>query len=154
MITDDYFVCVSKSSSSAADAARKLNMHPRTYKARAEKLKCYFPNKGGRGLSKKRKSIDLNDILAGLCPQYQSFKLKKRLYDANIKTNECEICGVGSWNGKPLECELDHIDGDSTNHVLSNLRILCPNCHSQTPTFRFKRGKNNGSVVERHTQEA
>ena len=71
------------------------------------------------------------------------FKLKKRLYDAKIKFNICEICGISDWNDKPLECELDHIDGNSSNHKLENLRILCPNCHSQTTTFRAKNIKKH-----------
>ena len=40
-------------------------------------------------------------------------------------------------------CELDHINGDPTDHRLENLRLICPNCHSLTPTYRFRRGKTN-----------
>ena len=51
----------------------------------------------------------------------------------------CEICNIGDvWNNIKLELELDHIDGDRTNHSIYNLRIVCPNCHSQTETFRSK----------------
>jgi hypothetical protein len=47
----------------------------------------------------------------------------------------CDECEQGKlWNGKSLALQLDHIDGDSSN-VLENLRLLCPNCHSQTDTF-------------------
>jgi hypothetical protein len=53
-----------------------------------------------------------------------------------MKQNRCEICNVDSWLGKQLNCELDHIDGNRTNHKLENLRILCPNCHSITDTWR------------------
>jgi hypothetical protein len=47
----------------------------------------------------------------------------------------CEGCGVGStWNGKPLTLQIDHIDGHFLDCRVENLRFLCPNCHSQTPT--------------------
>ena len=53
--------------------------------------------------------------------------------------NKCEVCGVEEWNGKPLTMEVDHIDGDTTNNIITNLKVLCPNCHSQTPTWRRKK---------------
>ena len=49
--------------------------------------------------------------------------------------NECTSCALGpEWNGRPLTLELDHIDGDRLNNELTNLRLLCPNCHAQTET--------------------
>ena len=54
---------------------------------------------------------------------------------------KCTICGNnGVWMDQPLTLQLDHIDGDSTNNELSNLRLLCPNCHTQTETYGSKRG--------------
>jgi len=50
---------------------------------------------------------------------------------------KCSECGIkGTYNSKPLVLECDHIDGVPTNHKPSNLRLLCPNCHSQTETFK------------------
>lgn len=50
--------------------------------------------------------------------------------------DKCSLCGLGdSWNGKALTLQLDHIDGDNLNNEISNLRIICPNCHTQTPTY-------------------
>lgn len=49
---------------------------------------------------------------------------------------KCEMCLISSWNNKPITLELDHIDGNNRNNVKTNLRLLCPNCHSQTPTWR------------------
>lgn len=54
----------------------------------------------------------------------------------------CQWCGIKEWKNKVLSLELDHIDGDITNNRLSNARLLCPNCHSITPTYRSK-NKNN-----------
>jgi hypothetical protein len=50
--------------------------------------------------------------------------------------DKCTECGQEStWNNKPLMLQLDHIDGDSDNNNINNLRLLCPNCHTQTETF-------------------
>lgn len=63
--------------------------------------------------------------------------LKKYLVERRGET--CEECGIGnSYNGKPLTLHLDHIDGNSDNNFPSNIRLLCPNCHSQTDTHGSK----------------
>ena len=51
---------------------------------------------------------------------------------------KCQICGISEWMGESLVLEIDHINGISNDHRLENLRILCPNCHSQTPTYKMK----------------
>ena len=56
----------------------------------------------------------------------------------------CAICTIWrEWNGRPLNLVLDHIDGDPTNNHRLNLRLICPNCDSQLPTFK-RRNKGNG----------
>lgn len=51
----------------------------------------------------------------------------------------CANCGCnGQWQQGTITLDLDHIDGDTTNNTLSNLRYLCPNCHALTPTYRGK----------------
>lgn len=58
----------------------------------------------------------------------------------NIFPYECVNCkNDGTWNGQALTLTVDHIDGCSDNNVISNLRYLCPNCHSQTSTFGRKK---------------
>ena len=67
--------------------------------------------------------------------------LKKYLIET--KGEQCEECGQSPmWNNKPLVLQLDHIDGDSDNNFPVNLRLLCPNCHTQTENFGSK-GKGN-----------
>ena len=53
----------------------------------------------------------------------------------------CLECGISEWNNKPIVLEMDHIDGNVNNNARSNLRALCPNCHSQTPTWRGRKIK-------------
>jgi hypothetical protein len=68
----------------------------------------------------------------------QSNKLKLRLISEGLKSHKCEMCGLTKWNGLPAPIELDHIDGNRYNNQIENLRILCPNCHAQTDTYRGK----------------
>lgn len=56
--------------------------------------------------------------------------MKLKLFKDGIKAKSCEICGVSQWQGVELPLELHHKDGDHYNNELSNLMILCPNCHS------------------------
>lgn len=60
---------------------------------------------------------------------------------------KCLHCGINEWQGRPLILELDHIDGHKRNNTRNNLRVLCPNCHSQTPTFRNKKRATDGNGI-------
>jgi len=62
--------------------------------------------------------------------------------------NKCFICKNSKWNGQDIPLELDHIDGNHENSTRDNLRILCPNCHAQTPTYK-NRNKGNGRESRR-----
>lgn len=64
-----------------------------------------------------------------------------------IRGNKCENCGVQLWDNKPLVMDLHHIDGNADNNNESNLKLLCPNCHSQTSSYKSK--NKNGSVNRR-----
>jgi len=61
-----------------------------------------------------------------------------------ISCAACSICKQTSeWNGMPLTFVLDHINGKHSDHRLSNLRFICPNCNSQTPTFSGRNSERN-----------
>ena len=67
-----------------------------------------------------------------------SSKLRKRLIKEEVFSHQCSCCGLTKWNDQPIPLELDQINGDNKDNSLSNLRLLCPNCHAQTPTYRGK----------------
>jgi len=62
-------------------------------------------------------------------------------YLVSLYGHKCVMCEYDTWNDKPIPLELDHIDGNSGNTELGNYRLLCPNCHAQTDTYK---GKNKG----------
>lgn len=90
-------------------------------------------------VSHKRK--DLEEILKENTP-YNSSRLKKRLIEEGVFENICSSCGqLPLWMGKPLVLTLDHINGNSGDNRIENLRILCLHCHSQTETYAGKNSK-------------
>lgn len=142
---------------SATSAAAFLGIQYNTYRKHATRLGVFKKNQSGKGTKKPitdHRKISLSEILAGEHPQYQTNKLRKRLFEENIKKKKCECCGITDWLNKPAPLELDHKDGNKNNHRLNNLRILCPNCHAQTETYRgkntkFKRGRGETGDTQR-----
>lgn len=139
-INEEEFIQVCNNSKTMAEASRKLQMHFGTFARYAKKLNCWKPNKAGKGLHKKSpvNKIKTEDIINGLYPDYQTFKLKNRLLQEGYKEYKCECCGLSEWNGLPIPLELHHKDGNRCNHKIENLQMLCPNCHAQTKTYRAK----------------
>ena len=87
---------------------------------------------------------------------YESKQHKKRWYAGELKRIErstirkyltedrgykCEVCKIHEWNGRKLTLQVDHIDGNPGDDRPENVRLICPNCHSQT---EFLGGANKG----------
>lgn len=146
-LSDEDFIKIVSTAQSMFYAAKLCGMAYNTFIRRAKKLGVYKPNQGGVGIVKKTRSdrFETAKILNGDYPQYPTYKLKLRLIKEGYIEDKCSICG---WDKKPKNreftpCELDHINGNPFDHRLENLRLICPNCHSLTPTYRFRRGKTN-----------
>ena len=96
-------------------------------------------------LSQEQKDLisgSLQVSLAWLLDHGNKRAIKKRLLSEGLLLPVCAGCGIGQvWQERPLVLQMDHIDGDNKNNQLDNLRLLCPNCHSQTVTWA---GLNRG----------
>jgi predicted restriction endonuclease len=64
-----------------------------------------------------------------------------RKYLAEVRGYKCEVCGISEWNGTEITLHVDHANGDPSNDKPNNVRLICPNCHSQT---EFLGGANKG----------
>jgi DNA-binding CsgD family transcriptional regulator len=86
-------------------------------------------------------AMPLDELLVG---RRSRGHLKKRLIKLGLKRDECERCGIVEWRERPLSMALHHVNGDRLDNRLENLRLLCPNCHSQTGNFAGRNGRRAG----------
>lgn len=79
-----------------------------------------------------------NKFLSGLITERSS--IRKHL--TREYGYQCSVCNISEWQGQHITLQVDHIDGNAGNNIPANLRLICPNCHSQTKTFG---ARNKGS---------
>ena len=131
---------------SMLSASKYLNIKFTSFKRYAEKYGLYKPNQAGVGISRNT-LIPLNDIIFNnKYPNYSTLSLKVRLIKEGILQNTCNSCGITKWMNKNISLELHHKDGNNKNHNLVNLEILCPNCHSQTDTYK-NRNRSSKKII-------
>ena len=143
--TDEEFAKAVENSGSLRQVLQKLNLREaggnyQCAKERIKKLGLSIDHFHGQAWNKGKKLPKRQPIETYLVENrlVGSHKLKLRLLSEGLKQHKCECCGITEWNGQPAPIELDHIDGNRYNNTIENLRILCPNCHAQTDTYRGK----------------
>jgi hypothetical protein len=150
--TDEQIVAAVRCCFSIAQVLRLLGLSPTgaNYKAihaHVQRLRLDASDFTGQGhLKGKHHSWTPSRPLAETLVENSTYVttsfLKGRLLRAQLLVNHCSECGMQpSWQGKPLVLILDHRNGIRSDNRLENLRLLCPNCNSQQPTFA---GKNKG----------
>lgn len=93
------------------------------------------------------KNRDLELVLIQNSDYSSIATLKNRLIKAKILEYKCSDCNLVDWNSKPISLQLDHINGISNDHRIENLRLLCPNCHSQTNTFAGRNARKPEIII-------
>lgn len=126
---------------------KKLNYYIKLYK-----LEDTISKNNSKQYNFRRNKITLDDIFKGKHPFYSSSHLRTRLIKEKVFTHKCSMCLLTEWNGSPIPLDLDHIDGVPTNHALTNLRLLCRNCHAQTETFCSKNVNNKKNIKAKAKQ--
>ncbi len=148
-ISSEKFYEICQSSQSVSDALSNFDLKNKGANYKIFKKRCVEEGINynkiaslGREICIKKMSIKshkslipIEDVLVKNST-YGSSTLKRRLREEQILEEKCNECGITTlWNNKPLVLQLDHINGINNDNRLCNLRLLCPNCHSQTNTF-------------------
>ena len=143
--TDEDFIEAWTTSGSIRQVLNKLGLveaggNYACAKKRAETLNLTKEHMHGQSWNRGRTHGPKRPLEVYLSNEFNitSNSLRKRLIKEGYKEHKCECCGITEWNGQPAPIELDHINGNHHDNRLENLRILCPNCHAQTDTYRGK----------------
>lgn len=140
LLSDSEFIELVNKCSCISDVLRELDYSTngnswgnQIVKERMEKLNLFFTKKN-KNYGKDNIALPLEKVLIK-DSEYNRTKLKERLIKEGLKEYKCECCGITEWNNKPIALQLHHINGIHNDNRLSNLQLLCPNCHSQTDNF-------------------
>ena len=152
--TDEELIIAVKSSFTLADVLRAVKLVPkgtnyhtigRAIKRLSLDISHFTGQAHGKSRAKKqyKPKIDLQNILVENSTYASSSLLRKRLIKEGLLPNNCSVCGLTEWLNKQIVLHLDHINGNHSDNRIENLRILCPNCHSQTETYCGKNVSNH-----------
>ncbi len=118
---------------SKAFICKNINCKPDTLNSFLKEINVvYKGNRGARGIKTGWNKRSVYDYLKKDGDFINTHYLKTRLIKEKIKEHRCERCHNYEWTGIKIPLELHHIDGEKYNNELSNLQILCPNCHALT----------------------
>lgn len=143
---------VVKNSSSLAEVLRKFDMstngtNPKNLRTFLQEQNIDFSHfktpEEWLKISQTKKTIPLDKILKNEIAYNDTCKLKSRLIREGLKENKCEMCGITEWNGKELNMQLHHKNGNHKDNSFNNLQMLCPNCHAQTESYCGKSSKKH-----------
>lgn len=158
-LNKEEFQALINKSTSLTEVLISLNMNPvagnfKTLNVRiiddginVEHIKENYKNRIRRAIFQN--TIPLENILIANSTYSNGVVLKKKLIKGGLLENKCYICELlPIWNNKPLILHLDHINGIHNDNSIKNLRMVCPNCHTQTATFGRK-DRNGGNKCEK-----
>lgn len=131
-------------SSSAAEVLRLLNLRAAGGNYTALKQACArfqlqlptYDRTASAATARSMAMVPWNKIFRRNSTYLNRNRIKRLLIESRIVLNECSRCSLPPlWNGEPLTLQLDHVNGIYNDNRVKNLRLLCPNCHTQTPGY-------------------
>lgn len=108
----------------------------KTFKCKNCEIECKWSHQSNNKYcsitcASKHKSAEHREkFFSGLLKRIERTTARK--YLAEVRGYNCEVCDLSEWQGQPITLQVDHINGDPSNDHPDNLRLICPNCHSQT----------------------
>jgi 5-methylcytosine-specific restriction endonuclease McrA len=157
-VKDEEIIQACETSSFMKQACEKLDIPFTSFIRRAKKLGVYKPNQfwnKGKTIFSDTRIKSKWKIEEIFCENSTYPKIRNLVLKEKLIPYECGECdNKGKWQGKTLTLSIDHINGNHKDNRLENLRFLCPNCHSQTPTFGNKNGVGNQKVSDKKILEA